>query len=335
MTDRRRKVARAGRTTLSDSVAAEIEQQILEGDMQPGERLPTELELGEELDVSRSVVRDAIRTLSARGLVTVQQGMGMVVASPNDEAFSDAMVALLMRSDLTMGDVTEARAVIETECAVLAAQNGTPADFDGLKASLDAFAAAVAAGDVEAVREHHFAFHRGILEAVHLPALELLLRPVQRVVLITALPAEGGDASDWEFETHPPILAARGAAHAPPHGRDQGHGGALLPGGLGRVRRVPPDAVPAGLHAGGVGGAARHRHAGDACADAAQALRRRLAAARARGVARAAHPLAVARRRRLRRRRLQRRRVRRAAARGPAGIRWGRCRDGLYIAPTS
>src|ERR1700722_10498688 len=100
--------ARANRATLSDSVALDIEQRILEGDLEPGQRLPTELELGEALAVSRSVVRDAMRTLSARGLVQVRQGIGMVVSSPSDAALSDALVVLLMRSELTMGDVIEA-----------------------------------------------------------------------------------------------------------------------------------------------------------------------------------------------------------------------------------
>lgn len=200
--------ARANRSTLANSVAQEIEQRILEGELSAGQKLPNELELGEALQVSRSVVRDAIRTLSARGLVTVRQGVGMVVASPSDAALSDAVIALLMRSELSMGDVIAARAVIESQCAVLAAQRGSTEDFDRLQASLDAFEAATATGDSEVARERHFAFHRGIVRAVHLPALELLLRPMQRVILITSLPARGGDASDWEFERHPPILDA-------------------------------------------------------------------------------------------------------------------------------
>lgn len=208
MTGKFRTAVRAGRSTLSEAVAGEIEQMILEGELTAGERLPTELDLSEELEVSRSVVRDAIRTLSARGLIQVQQGIGMVVASPTDTAFSDAMIALLMRSELTMGDVTEARAVIETQCAVLAAERGTAEDFEQLQHYLEAFRAATATGDLKAIRESHFAFHRGILKAVHLPALEMLLRPVQRVILITALPPMGSDPANWEFDCHPPILEA-------------------------------------------------------------------------------------------------------------------------------
>src|SRR5262249_41773883 len=76
-----------GWPTISQYVASQITGEILRGDLRPGERLPTEAKLGEILGVSRSVVRDAVRTLAARGLVTVRQGTGTVVASPTDAAY--------------------------------------------------------------------------------------------------------------------------------------------------------------------------------------------------------------------------------------------------------
>ena len=66
----------ARRPRLSDQVTAELERRILAGELEPGGLLPAEPELGAELEVSRSVIRDAIRTLAARGLVEVRQGSG-------------------------------------------------------------------------------------------------------------------------------------------------------------------------------------------------------------------------------------------------------------------
>ena len=63
------------RLKLSDQVAIELERQILGGAYKPGHRLPTEPELYEWLGVSRTVLRDALRTLASFGLITVRQGV--------------------------------------------------------------------------------------------------------------------------------------------------------------------------------------------------------------------------------------------------------------------
>src|ERR671923_1437561 len=118
-----------GPLTRSASIASDIEELILRGDLPHGQRLPTEGELGEVLGVSRSVVRDAVRMLAARGLLEVRQGQGTVVAAPSDEAFGNAMLGLLMRSGLTMGDVIEARTALETQLAPLMAVNATSEDL--------------------------------------------------------------------------------------------------------------------------------------------------------------------------------------------------------------
>src|ERR1700679_2767227 len=131
----------------SDRVAAELERRILSGELAPGDRLPTEGELGAMLSVSRSVIRDAIRTLIARGLITVRQGQGTTVAAPSDAAFAHALVALLARSELTMGDVIDARGTIESSLVPLAVETATEADLDALAAAHAAFAEAVADGE--------------------------------------------------------------------------------------------------------------------------------------------------------------------------------------------
>ena len=115
----------------SERLVSALEQKILSGRLPAGARLPTEGELCDYLHVSRSVVRDAIRALVARGLVTVRQGRGMSVAMPSDAAFSRALLVLLARSDLTMGDVFLARASIETRLVALAAKSGTDEDGRG------------------------------------------------------------------------------------------------------------------------------------------------------------------------------------------------------------
>ena len=192
----------------SDRVAAELERRIFSGELATGSRLPTETELCDLLGVSRSVVRDAIRSLVARGLVTVKQGHGMSVTEPSDASYSQALITLLIRSDLTMGDVVTARGTIETRLDPLAAVNGTEEDWERLEELYTDFAGAVDAADWDAARDRHVDFHVGLLRAIHQPALELLLKPMTEIILISGAPPRQTAKVDWEVETHRPILDA-------------------------------------------------------------------------------------------------------------------------------
>jgi DNA-binding FadR family transcriptional regulator len=199
---------RRARTTLSQDVAGEIESLILRGELANGQRLPTENEMGEFLGVSRSVVRDAIQALSARGLVTVRQGQGMVVSAPTSEIFGDAMVALLMRSNLRMHDVVAARAALETELGPLAARRGNAEDWDRMGVCLQRFTTALSDEAWDVVHEENLNFHLGIFSALHLPALELLLAPIQQCIMLTSLPPGPSDREMWGLEDHEEVLEA-------------------------------------------------------------------------------------------------------------------------------
>jgi DNA-binding FadR family transcriptional regulator len=199
----------------SERVVASLERQILSGRLPAGTRLPTEDELAEILGVSRSVVRDAMRTLVARGLVTVRQGRGTSIAAPSDTAYSGALLALLARSDVTMGDVVQARATIETQLAGLAALACTDAELALLADCLDRFARAVAADDTAVASDEHLRFHKTILEAVHQPALNLILRPMTEIILVSSTASlRPRTPADWEVEAHWPVLQAL-QAHDP------------------------------------------------------------------------------------------------------------------------
>jgi GntR family transcriptional regulator, transcriptional repressor for pyruvate dehydrogenase complex len=199
---------RLRRHHLAATVASVLEGKIVGGEWQPGHRLPSEPELGEQLGVSRSVVRDAMRTLSTRGLVEVRQGFGTVVAQPTTAAYGDAIVVLLRRSQLTIGQVLEARELVETELAGLAAARRTDDDCRRTRGHLDAYRGAVEATAWEAAREAHTAFHLSILAAIHTPALEILLLPMQKVILAAPLPPVVDDLDLWEIELHEGIVSA-------------------------------------------------------------------------------------------------------------------------------
>src|SRR5205085_12654645 len=193
---------------LSDQIAAELARPILKGELPAGTKLPTESELGNLLGVSRTAVRDAIRTLSVRGLVQVRHGHGMEVASTSDGAFADALIVLLLQSNLTVAEVLEGRQVIEVGICPLAATRSTPADHERLETDLTAFAQAVQVGDWEAAHASHLAFHLDLLRATNVPAAEIMLRPMEHVVLLSSIPPRVDKPELWEVSFHQRILDA-------------------------------------------------------------------------------------------------------------------------------
>ncbi len=197
----------AGPQTRSASIAHDVEELILRGDLPRGQRLPTEAELGEVLGVSRSVVRDAVRMLVSRGLLEVRQGHGTVVAPPSDEVFGNAMVGLLMRSGATMGEVIDARTALETQLAPLIALNATDEDLQRMDARLTEMVEAEGHDDDEAIDVAHLDFHRAMYDALHRPALETLLRPMQRCILLTSPLMKPEDRQDW-LDAHREIVVA-------------------------------------------------------------------------------------------------------------------------------
>lgn len=193
----------------SDRVRTVLEQQILSGELPAGTVLPPEAQLCAALGVSRTVLRDAVRALVSRGLLTVRQGRGTIVAEPSDAAFADAMVALLARSGLTVGEVMDARVTIESLLVRLAAEAGTASDWAELERAERALLVAIAASDDAAAHAAHAAFHDGILRATHQPALALMLTPMHKIALVTGTASvRRGAMGDWDLDAHRVILDA-------------------------------------------------------------------------------------------------------------------------------
>ena len=137
-------------------------ERIRAGQMQPGEKLPTEAAIMAAFEVSRTVVREALSKLQAAGLVQTRHGIGTFVIGPGDgPAFKITPEQFHTLQDVIA--VLELRIGLETESAGLAAQRRTEADLAALRASLDAVIAAVEAGQDSVAAD--FQFHLDIARA--------------------------------------------------------------------------------------------------------------------------------------------------------------------------
>lgn len=122
------------RLRLSDSVAAELEHLIGQGQYPVGSRLPPERELAEQFGVGRSTMREALSVLQMAGLLRIAHGVGVFVASASSQTPAGK---LLMVEDYTIPELFEVRVALEAEAAASAAKRITPAEAAALEAILD------------------------------------------------------------------------------------------------------------------------------------------------------------------------------------------------------
>ena len=207
------------RVKKSQNVVAEIERLIRKSAFQPGERLPSEAELAQQLNVGRPSVREALFVLQHRGLVDVQNGSRALVTQPTADfliqQISDVAMALAKLPD-GQHHLEETRLIFESGMAWLAAQKATDADIETLREALDANVRAV--GVVEEFVKTDVAFHceiarisgNPIFDSFHNVLTEWLIK--QRTMTVR-LP----DADSLSVRDHTEIfkaIAARDPARA-------------------------------------------------------------------------------------------------------------------------
>lgn len=151
---------------LSDQVAEGVLEAITSRGLRPGDPLPSERELAQQFGVSRTVIREAVRTLAGQGIVSVQAGRGLQVAAVGASTVSQTMNLFVLGNDtLDYPTVHEVRTMIEVQIAGLAAERATLDDIG----ALDDICREMEAGieDVEAASVTDFEFHRLLAWSTH------------------------------------------------------------------------------------------------------------------------------------------------------------------------
>jgi GntR family transcriptional repressor for pyruvate dehydrogenase complex len=176
------KIKPVKRTSLVDTVMERIRSLITEGHLAPGDRLPTEAELIQQLEVSRTVLREAIGRLEAMGLLTVRGPRGMFVGDTG----SLLSCVRLIRSALTVSprelvQFTEFRRAIECDAVRSAAVQATAADV----AELEALCEEIRRSDLDyaTVFQIDLRFHRKLLELAGNEVMSNVMEVVREFVL--------------------------------------------------------------------------------------------------------------------------------------------------------
>lgn len=152
-------------TTLTNAVTDQISQLLIDNAMRPGDALPSEESLATTFEASKRVVREALRTLTAQGIVMTSQGRRAVVANGIPLVF-ERYFEYIQRVDRgSVLELYELREIIEVSAAALAATRATPADLENAEKGLQIMEAAV--DDVDGYVTGDLAFHNAIVNATH------------------------------------------------------------------------------------------------------------------------------------------------------------------------
>ncbi|MCD2172838.1 FadR/GntR family transcriptional regulator [Rhizobium sp. C4] len=151
----------------ADDVVAQVEALLLDGVLRSGERLPGERDLALRLEVSRPVLRDALKVLEERGLIESRHGGGTYVADIIGEVFSRPLIELLNRHERAALDYLEYRRELEGLTSELAARRANAADRENLARIIGDMRAAHAAGHLQGERDADVELHNAVGECAH------------------------------------------------------------------------------------------------------------------------------------------------------------------------
>ena len=164
---------------LADAIVAELEQMIVDGSLQPGQKLLPERELAVQFGVSRPSVREAIQRLEARGLLYRRQGGGTYVQLELGSGLTDPLFALLLNNPESQFDLLEFRHVLEGVAAYYAALRGTTTDFDRIRLAQVAIEQAQQNADLPGEADAVTDFYLAMMEASHNAVLLHLVRALR------------------------------------------------------------------------------------------------------------------------------------------------------------
>ncbi|WP_329264999.1 FadR family transcriptional regulator [Streptomyces sp. NBC_01478] len=154
--------------TMHQRVVDELGRRIVSGEWEPGDSLPVEDALAAEIGVSRGVLREAVKTLVAKGMLHVRPRTGTRVLPPEHWNHLDRDVLRWKQAEdatALLRDTSELRRIVEPEAARLAADRAGPDDVRVLYEALAAMEAGAANPGRSGYVEADIAFHRTLLDA--------------------------------------------------------------------------------------------------------------------------------------------------------------------------
>jgi len=158
------------------TIIKNIRENILNGKLNPGDKLPPEHELLKSFSVSRQTLREALRVLEMQGFLQIRVGAkgGTFVAEVNMDVTKDSLINFLHYKKLTISHLAVARHLLEPYFASIAAKNMTDAEIAELEELLKQAKNSLNDGDIETLRKKEVQFHRLLAQVSQNPLLILI-----------------------------------------------------------------------------------------------------------------------------------------------------------------
>lgn len=168
------------RATLAEQIAANLLQYIHDSGLHPGESLPSEADLVADFDVSRPVVREALKYLEGRGIIEVSSGRSAVLRPIDDEPLNNYFQLALIMHQQTLMELLEVRQGLEVQSAILAATRRSNDDLEQLTAITHAMREAMQ--DVEQFVELDACFHETVAAISQNKMLFHVIKSIRKTV---------------------------------------------------------------------------------------------------------------------------------------------------------
>ncbi|UCD27384.1 MAG: FadR family transcriptional regulator [Planctomycetota bacterium] len=193
---------------LTEDIADQIERLILNEELKVGDILPPERELAAQMQVSRNILREAIKVLTQKGLLEVRPGSGTYVARPTVEFLQDTLDFFFRFSSSALFDLIQTRRLLEVEIAGLAAQRATAEDCQLIETRLNEMEAVIDNPDAYIEADIHF--HEALATVADNGILRLLLNSIRGALRrnITILVRYHPSAVETAMQYHRRIVQA-------------------------------------------------------------------------------------------------------------------------------
>lgn len=200
-------LAKVERITADIIVAEQLKKWITENKMQPGDKLPTEQVLSEELGVARHTLREGIKRLSQLGIVSSKTGSGLYICDVNFDNMAEYMQFLKQWGYISLPDIYSVREMLECSVAREAASKANNEQLQTLEDSLDLMRECIDNGNFAGYVEQDVAFHLCLADSTGNHLLSGIISALRKVFMEHMSQLDSKTAAN-SFEQHQAILAA-------------------------------------------------------------------------------------------------------------------------------
>jgi GntR family transcriptional repressor for pyruvate dehydrogenase complex len=186
--------AKLYRGRVADQIVEDLREQILSGALLNGSRLPAERELATAYDVSGPTIREAIRVLSAMGLVNTRNGSRATVTAQGDTLLAMSIASVVQVEKVGAREVLGLLGALNAYAAELAAEHASDEEIAGLRAAAEETASTESVEQSSAALRHFFVV---LSEISRNPLLAALCRFIAEVQIGLAVKLSGGEGGDW------------------------------------------------------------------------------------------------------------------------------------------